>query len=519
MSYDNAHGGYMSGQPGFENDRVAIPGVARRSSAPGVWKTAVSKDAPGKTALPHDDRDHTVLPRIVRLLDGATVIGATILTAWIGSHLVSPGQIGTVVVASLVSALVFFLTLSNARAPALPFLNMIVQQIRFLVPPIVIAALIQAGVLWWLGWMEWPLLRASLAWIAAVGAGLLITRALSNYVLRKPSVEQRLSRKMAIIGNDTHAFRIAEIFAADSQKGTSVAGVFSDNAQISGEGQLDGSITALIRLSQETDLHGIIIALPPSPANQKQIAHLSWKLRSVLSNIFVMPYMVQDPEVLLPVQSIGSVLVLVLHRRPLDEWQTILKKIEDLTIGLLAFLILIPLFIGVAIAIKIDSPGPVLFVQPRGGLNNRQFKVYKFRSMHTGKTDVHAARQTSRSDPRVTRVGKWLRRLSIDETPQLLNVLRGEMSLVGPRPHAAQTRVEGELLNDIAGDYVVRFQVKPGITGWAQVNGARGELVTTDDLRRRVAYDLEYIQHWSVWFDLKIIALTVIREIVSNHAF
>ncbi len=128
-------------------------------------------------------------------------------------------------------------------------------------------------------------------------------------------------------------------------------------------------------------------------------------------------------------------------------------------------------------------------------------------------------RQTSRSDPRVTRVGKWLRRLSIDETPQLLNVLRGEMSLVGPRPHAMQTRVEGELLNDVLSDYIVRFRVKPGITGWAQVNGARGELVTTDDLRRRVAYDLDYIQHWSAWFDIKIMALTVAREIVSNHAF
>jgi lipopolysaccharide/colanic/teichoic acid biosynthesis glycosyltransferase len=139
--------------------------------------------------------------------------------------------------------------------------------------------------------------------------------------------------------------------------------------------------------------------------------------------------------------------------------------------------------------------------------------------MHEGKTDIHAVRQTSRSDPRVTRVGKWLRRLSIDETPQLLNVLRGEMSLVGPRPHAMQTRVEGELLNDVLSDYIVRFRVKPGITGWAQVNGARGELVTTDDLRRRVAYDLDYIQHWSAWFDIKIMALTVAREIVSNHAF
>jgi polysaccharide biosynthesis protein PslA len=145
--------------------------------------------------------------------------------------------------------------------------------------------------------------------------------------------------------------------------------------------------------------------------------------------------------------------------------------------------------------------------------------VFKFRSMYTNASDILSVKQTSRDDPRVTRVGKWLRKLSIDEIPQLLNVLRGEMSLVGPRPHALQTRVEGELLNDVTAEYIMRFHVKPGITGWAQVNGARGELVTTDDLRKRVAYDLEYIQNWSAWFDLKIMALTLVREIVSHNAF
>jgi lipopolysaccharide/colanic/teichoic acid biosynthesis glycosyltransferase len=180
---------------------------------------------------------------------------------------------------------------------------------------------------------------------------------------------------------------------------------------------------------------------------------------------------------------------------------------------------IIPLFIVTAIAIKLDSRGPVFFRQPRRGLNNRPFTVYKFRSMYAGQADIGCATQTSRSDPRVTRVGKWLRRLSIDELPQILNVLRGEMSLVGPRPHALETRVEGTLLNDAIDDYVMRYQVKPGITGWAQINGSRGELVTTDDLRRRVSLDLEYIQRWSVFFDLKIMVLTVIREIRSQHAF
>jgi lipopolysaccharide/colanic/teichoic acid biosynthesis glycosyltransferase len=139
--------------------------------------------------------------------------------------------------------------------------------------------------------------------------------------------------------------------------------------------------------------------------------------------------------------------------------------------------------------------------------------------MYADAADRMAATQTSRDDPRVTRVGKWLRRLSIDELPQLLNVLRGEMSLVGPRPHAPHTSVEGKLLNDAISDYALRYRVKPGITGWAQVNGARGELVTTEDLRRRLAFDFDYIQRWSITFDLKIMVLTALREIVSRHAF
>jgi lipopolysaccharide/colanic/teichoic acid biosynthesis glycosyltransferase len=232
-----------------------------------------------------------------------------------------------------------------------------------------------------------------------------------------------------------------------------------------------------------------------------------------------MPYLIHDPEVLLPVQPIGSMSFMVLQRRPLDVGQRLRKRLLDMMICAVAFLPFLVLFAIVAAAIKIDSPGPVLFRQPRYGFNNCQFTVFKFRSMYANTTDVLSVRQTSRDDPRVTRVGKWLRKLSVDELPQILNVLRGEMSLVGPRPHAPQTRVDGELLNEVISEYVLRYHVKPGITGWAQINGARGELVTGDDLRRRVSLDLEYIQRWSIAFDLKIIMLTAYREIMSKHAY
>ncbi len=205
---------------------------------------------------------------------------------------------------------------------------------------------------------------------------------------------------------------------------------------------------------------------------------------------------------------------------PVAVRQTIAAKIIlDYALGLAALTLFAPLLLAIAVAVKLDSPGPILFRQPRRGLNSRPFDLFKFRSMHVHPAGLPAPNQTFRDDPRVTRVGRWLRRLSLDELPQLFNVLRGEMSLVGPRPHALNTRVEGELLPALSAAYARRYSVKPGITGWAQVNGARGALVRREDLRKRVAYDLIYIQHCSVGFDLRILALTATREIISKSAF
>jgi exopolysaccharide biosynthesis polyprenyl glycosylphosphotransferase len=192
------------------------------------------------------------------------------------------------------------------------------------------------------------------------------------------------------------------------------------------------------------------------------------------------------------------------------------KMLLDYALGSAALILFAPLLLAIALAVKLDSPGPVLFRQPRRGLNGRPFELFKFRSMHVHPIDPSALNQTFRDDPRVTRVGRWLRRFSLDELPQLFNVLRGEMSLVGPRPHALNT---GELLPALSPAYTRRYSVKPGITGWAQVNGARGALASRADLRRRIVYDLIYIQNRSVGFDLKIIALTATREIISKSAF
>jgi lipopolysaccharide/colanic/teichoic acid biosynthesis glycosyltransferase len=174
---------------------------------------------------------------------------------------------------------------------------------------------------------------------------------------------------------------------------------------------------------------------------------------------------------------------------------------------------------AIALAIKLGSSGPVLFKQKRQGFNNNLIEVWKFRSMHAQMEDPDCEVQTTRDDPRVTRLGRFLRRTSLDELPQLFNVLRGDMSIVGPRPHALATKADGQLFEEIVDSYAARHRVKPGITGWAQVNGWRGETDTLDKIRNRVEYDLYYIDNWSIWLDFFIIAKTVMVLFRDEKAF
>jgi Undecaprenyl-phosphate glucose phosphotransferase len=395
----------------------------------------------------------------------------------------------------------------------------LLKQLRFIAPALIFAGLVQAAVLWRMGWDESRLLLTSGTWVAVVASGVILARGCSFYVFHHPTVERRLTHKLAIIGYDAHASFIAKHFVVNAQYGIGVVGFFADDPSPQGQVLLTGSIADLITLTKQSRVDSIIIALPSGRGHEAEIANLVWRLRSVPADLLVVPYLALWPDVLLPTQPIGPMTFTVLQRQPLRAWEMLCKQCFD---DVICLIILIPLslvFLATSIAIKLDSPGPILFRQPRRGFNNRLFTVFKFRTMYANQTDILATRQTSRDDPRVTRVGKWLRWLSIDELPQIFNVLRGEMSLVGPRPHAPETRIEGELLDNVIVNYVMRYKVKPGITGWAQVNGARGQLVKSEDLRKRVTYDLEYIQRWSIAFDLKIMVLTVLRELFSKHAF
>jgi exopolysaccharide biosynthesis polyprenyl glycosylphosphotransferase len=212
--------------------------------------------------------------------------------------------------------------------------------------------------------------------------------------------------------------------------------------------------------------------------------------------------------------------VTVLAERPIRRWHALAKAGMDYTLGGIATLALLPALGAIALAIRLDDPGPVLFKQRRHGYNNREFEIYKFRTMRLGANkSADAIKQTERDDPRITRVGRFLRKWSLDELPQLFNVLRGEMSLVGPRPHAVVMRTEQRLGEEIVAAYPHRHRVKPGITGWAQVHGARGATDTEAQLRRRIELDLYYIEHCSPLLDFKVLLLTCREVLRATNAY
>ncbi|MGL4491032.1 MAG: exopolysaccharide biosynthesis polyprenyl glycosylphosphotransferase, partial [Rhizobiaceae bacterium] len=216
---------------------------------------------------------------------------------------------------------------------------------------------------------------------------------------------------------------------------------------------------------------------------------------------------------------IGSVPMLDIFDRPINDWDSVAKRAFDIVFSLLGIILLSPIMLITAIAIKLDSPGPVLFRQKRHGFNNEIIDVLKFRSMYTDQTDALAKKMVSKGDPRVTRVGRFIRKASIDELPQFFNALRGDLSLVGPRPHAVYAQTQDRMFSDVVEGYFARHRVKPGVTGWAQINGWRGEIDEDEKIMKRTEFDLYYIENWSLMLDLKILFLTPVRLLNTENAY
>ncbi len=362
----------------------------------------------------------------------------------------------------------------------------------------------------------------TLGWFVGGGLMLLASRVAMTIWVRRLKRQGTFDQRVVIFGAGPQGVRLANYIQTHDKLTIALLGFFDDRrdgrvAKSTAGLPVLGNLEALVATIRDGRVDQVIVALPWS-------AEL--RLQEVVSTLALTPVRIRlAPDLASfvfasrPVVLLGEMPVMTLFERPISGIDAWAKIVEDRVLGALALLIVTPLLVLIAIAIRIDSKGPILFRQPREGFNNRPFFVYKFRSMYHDRSEVENIRQASRGDPRVTRVGRVIRALSFDELPQLINVLQGNMSLVGPRPHAASTRAGGKLFSDVVSSYAARHKVKPGITGWAQVCGWRGETDTEDKLVKRFEHDLYYIENWSIWFDLYIMLRTIVALVTPRNAF
>jgi Undecaprenyl-phosphate glucose phosphotransferase len=360
------------------------------------------------------------------------------------------------------------------------------------------------------------------AWFVAGAVGLLAERLVVAWTMRSWAKSGRLYQRAVIYGAGPVTDELLSQLENDTDGLVRIAGIFDDRDDdraprlIAGYPRL-GGLNDLVTMSRTMPLDLVIVSLPLSAED---------RLTNVVKRLSVLP-----ADIKLPARAtglrfsprtyshVGSVAMIDLYDKPIADWGTVSKWIFDKCVGLVALVLLAPVMALVALAIKLESRGPVLFRQKRYGFNNELIEVYKFRSMYTDRCDAAASKLVTKDDPRVTKVGRIIRKTSLDELPQLFNVLKGNLSLVGPRPHAVQAKAGTQLYDEVVDGYFARHKVKPGITGWAQINGWRGETDTAEKIEKRVEHDLYYIENWSVFFDLYILLKTPLSLIKNENAY
>ena len=368
---------------------------------------------------------------------------------------------------------------------------------------------------------EWVVPAFGFAMLGLAGG-----RVLARWLLARDCAGLHAPRTVVIGGGPTGANLMARLLnGGQAEQGTERVRLlgYVDGRPTPAEDGSDiapylGGLAELLALIRCGDVDRVIIALPWSA--QAPVLELI----SQLAECPVQIQLARDPNVEFVTdrrrfdRELLRTGLLHVMDPPLSGLASVVKRIEDLAIATVVLIPALPVMALIAAAIRLDSPGPVLFRQRRTGFNNRDFEMWKFRTMHHHLADPDARRQTTHDDPRVTRVGAWLRRTSLDELPQIFNVFRGDMSIVGPRPHAPGTRAGGRVFDQVVGDYAARHRVRPGVTGLAQVRGLRGPTETEEKLLSRVDSDLEYIENWSLWLDLRVLAQTVYAVLRMKNA-
>ena len=366
----------------------------------------------------------------------------------------------------------------------------------------------------------------SRAWLATFAtAGFLFQlsfRQFLSVILRKHNVTGQFNRRAVIVGGGENVGAVIDTLAESRTTGISLIGMFDDRDDGRSQPKVNGlyklgNIDDLIDFVRATKIDTIIITLPVTAEE---------RLLRLINRLWVLPV---DIRISANTQKlryrpraysyIGNLPCLDLFDRPLGDWGPFLKAGVDKIVAVAAITLLSPVMLAVAAAVKLTSKGPVLFKQKRYGFNNELIEIYKFRSMFSEQSDANATTLVSKGDARVTKVGRFIRRTSLDELPQFFNVLKGQLSLVGPRPHATKAKAGEKLYEHVVDGYFARHKVKPGITGWAQINGWRGETDTAEKIEKRVEHDLYYIENWSLTFDLYILARTPFAIFNTEHAY
>jgi len=362
-------------------------------------------------------------------------------------------------------------------------------------------------------------------WLAAffvVGLVALICERLAlRMLVRSWAHDGRLDRRTVIVGSDKNGEELVEALKKQDDSDIHVLGVFDDRNDTraletcAGSPKL-GKVDDIVEFARRTRVDLVLFALPISAET---------RILEMLKKLWVLPVDIRlsahTNKLRFRPRSysyLGQVPTLDVFEAPITDWDLVMKWLFDRVVGGIILLLALPVMALVALAIKLDSPGPVLFRQKRFGFNNERIDVFKFRSLYHHQADPTASKVVTKNDPRVTRVGRFIRKTSLDELPQLFNVVfAGNLSLVGPRPHAVQGKLQSRLFDEAVDGYFARHRVKPGITGWAQINGWRGEIDNEEKIQKRVEFDLYYIENWSVLFDLYILLRTPLALLTKNE--
>jgi Undecaprenyl-phosphate glucose phosphotransferase len=359
-------------------------------------------------------------------------------------------------------------------------------------------------------------------WLALTGIYFILSRTFIQIWIRPIVKHGHERQRIAIVGGGKAAEEAISTLEHSQNLDIEIIGLFDDrydnrSPESVRKHKKIGKMDDLADYARENRVDLIIVAIPLSA--EQRLLHILKRLWQLPVDIRVSG---QAAALKLSPRAytyLGDLPLLSLFDRPLNGWDQFMKDSLDRAIALAAIIVLSPVMLIVALAVRLESKGPVIFRQKRFGFNNELVQVFKFRSMYTDMSDASASKLVTKGDPRVTKVGRVIRKTSLDELPQLFNVLQGQLSLVGPRPHATQAKAAGTLYDEVIDGYFARHKVKPGITGWAQINGWRGETDTHEKLEQRVKHDLDYIDRWSLGLDLYILAKTPMALLKSENAY